>query len=624
MRGLFFNAQPTTDIMAHPSGFDREYDNDDFNRYMGVFFGNGIFVREDADACKVTASGLRLDVTPGIALLDGGQCHFEPGDGLTISQGDGLYSVMCRRNNAAAVRAFELVAIKGVEAYPAPVREGDIYDLCLAHVQVAGGVATVTDTREDGELCGFAALTGQPPYYPPDEANLPYILWLYVLGLPMTPEQKAAVESNPSLMEIFEQSRIVQATRTATKEEAEAGVDNSKLMTPRRTKEAVDKAVEAIYTVGDVKTTIREVPSSDWLPCNGATLLCEDYPELDLAAGYVYRSPRNTRAQFATENSSNHLSYWDRATDKFLFYLARISNSAKLYSHNLITNTGAVLDNSLSGYPSALISVQGSDYTLYLRISDSSATCGARIINPAGEIAARITITLLATAPSGEKFVARLSDPNTIQLYSFNSTTVRRYDFTISSNTVSSTDVTVSGVAGSIYSIALFEDELYFSSGSQGTKIYKKGINPLAGGAVTEVALPSLIDPTSGTYLRTDEFGNMFVTGSSSNSYIGVYVKGEGFFRVPNLYGSLYPGRGVVWFRDKGYGAIISDSVLIRFNKTSFVTDSITGDGGLSQGIGSYFQSSGATAFISRYGMDIVLPTIKDATNRGYANIKVK
>lgn len=239
MKGLFFNAQPTSDIITHPSGYDREYDSDDFNRYMGVFFGNGVFVRQDADACKIMASGLALAVTPGIALVDGSQCHFEPGDGLTLP-GDGMYSIMCRRNNAAEVRGFELVAVKEEGAYPVPVRDGDIFDLCLARVQVTDGAATVVDTREDRDLCGFAALTGQPPYYPPDEANLPYILWLYVLGLPMTPEQVEAVEGNPSLMEIFEQSRIVQETQRATKEEAEAGTDNRKIVTPFGARAAIE------------------------------------------------------------------------------------------------------------------------------------------------------------------------------------------------------------------------------------------------------------------------------------------------------------------------------------------------------------------------------------------------
>lgn len=169
MRGYFFNAQPTADTDKYPSGFDREYDANDFNRFMGVFFTNGIFIYGNADACKVTASKRKLTITPGIVLVDGGQCHFEEGDGLTLD-GVGLFSVMCRRNNSGGVRGFELVAVKGESAYPAPVREGDLWDLCLAHVAVTeiGETVTVTvvDTREDSNLCGVVVLTASPPADP--------------------------------------------------------------------------------------------------------------------------------------------------------------------------------------------------------------------------------------------------------------------------------------------------------------------------------------------------------------------------------------------------------------------------------------------------------------------------
>lgn len=229
MKGYFFNAQPTDDAIAHPSGWDREYDAADYNACMGAFYENGVFANRDPDACKVTASGLTLFITPGVALVTGGQCHFEPGDSVTLANGDGKYSIMCRKNNTAEVRGFQLLALHHATEFPAPVRAGDLYDLCLAHVTVTGGAVSILDTRSDAALCGFAALTAMPPYYPPDSDNLPYVLWLYTLGFPMTPEQISAVEGNPSLMSIVNASK----TRPASTEEAALGVDNIHPITPK-------------------------------------------------------------------------------------------------------------------------------------------------------------------------------------------------------------------------------------------------------------------------------------------------------------------------------------------------------------------------------------------------------
>ncbi len=206
MKGYFFNAEPTSDIETYPSGYDREYDTVDYNLVMGTFFHNGVFANLNPDACKASSTGLTIHFTPGVVLINGGQGHLEPGDSVTLSQGDGKYSILCRKNDASQVRAFELVAPKDTD-YPDPVREGDIYDLCLAHVLVSNGEATVTDTRGDKELCGFAAVAGQPPYQP--STGVPANMWDYTLfPEQMTQEDREIVENTPSLMELYRKSRM--------------------------------------------------------------------------------------------------------------------------------------------------------------------------------------------------------------------------------------------------------------------------------------------------------------------------------------------------------------------------------------------------------------------------------
>ena len=112
------------------------------------------------------------------------------------------------------------------------------------------------------------------------EQELPFVLWLYVLGLPMTPEQRAAVEGSPSLMEIFNRSRIVQAIQLATKEEAEAGADNRKLMTPQRTKEAIGEQAIRIGQVVHAFYDLEKESKGAFLACDGRQIFDSSYPLL--------------------------------------------------------------------------------------------------------------------------------------------------------------------------------------------------------------------------------------------------------------------------------------------------------------------------------------------------------
>ena len=201
MKSYFFNAEPTTDLEAHSTGYDREYDADSQAEFWEPFFtGAGVFAGTNKDACKVTVASQGADVVLGVAegavYAKGRVARF---DGTETVSTRANCSIVARMNKTADVRAFQLLAVTEL------VQTEDVYDVELGRVvltPVMGGYeARVTDTRP------FIAFTGQPPYYPPDSTELPYMLWLYVTGLPMTPEQKAAVEANPSLMEIFYGSR---------------------------------------------------------------------------------------------------------------------------------------------------------------------------------------------------------------------------------------------------------------------------------------------------------------------------------------------------------------------------------------------------------------------------------
>lgn len=191
--------------MAHPTGYDREYDADDHAAFFEPFFTKaGVFAGTDADACKVSvADGNVLHFAPGALYVRGRMAVLDGTETLTVTAD---CKIVARMNKTADVREFQLLAVETL------VQGEDICDLLLAEAAVTpvlgGYEAAVTDRRT------FMAFTGQPPYYPPDSDALPYVLWLYALGFPMTAEQRAAVEGSPSLMEIYHQS--TGAVRSAT------------------------------------------------------------------------------------------------------------------------------------------------------------------------------------------------------------------------------------------------------------------------------------------------------------------------------------------------------------------------------------------------------------------------
>ena len=218
MKGYFFNALQTSDLEHHPSGYDRDYDADDHAAFFAPFFSEaGVMAGRDPDACKVQVqAGTTLAVHAGAVYIRGRMAALDGTETITVTQD---CKIAVRLDKSMNVRDFQLVAVQTL------VRTEDVYDLELASAAltpVTGGYqAAVTDTRT------FLSYMGQPAYYPPDPDSLPYALWLYVLGLPMTADQKAAVEGSPSLLAIYRSS--LGASRAAAVSFAAADWQNGAL-----------------------------------------------------------------------------------------------------------------------------------------------------------------------------------------------------------------------------------------------------------------------------------------------------------------------------------------------------------------------------------------------------------
>lgn len=207
MKSYFFNAEPTSDLVNHPTGYDREYDADDHAAFFEPFFTKaGVFAGTNADACEVTVQdGTTLQVAAGAVYARGRMAVFDGTETVSVTEN---CSIVARMNKSAGVRAFQLLAVTEL------TRTEDIYDVELAAATLSPVSGGYEVTLEDKRT--FMAFTGQPPYYPPDSDNLPYVLWLYALGFPMTQEQRDAVEDNPDLMDIFNASLGASRSNTVT------------------------------------------------------------------------------------------------------------------------------------------------------------------------------------------------------------------------------------------------------------------------------------------------------------------------------------------------------------------------------------------------------------------------
>ncbi len=148
--------------------YDRKYNANDYCDNLAVVISNGV-LRGFADDLKVTASGMVVTVGVGRAWING---HYYVNDtphtfaAIPAPIGGTRYDrVFLRLNKSLSVRSVSLVYQQGTAAdnptKPAPVRDGDIYDIVLADVFVGTNATSVqiTDTRSDRDVCGWVYST---------------------------------------------------------------------------------------------------------------------------------------------------------------------------------------------------------------------------------------------------------------------------------------------------------------------------------------------------------------------------------------------------------------------------------------------------------------------------------
>lgn len=160
----FFEAQwdasLTNPITEEQTGWwDRDYLASQWQEFMQMFLGNGVFV-SPVNQCKVIpGTGLTVIVTQGWAFINGSWYHNDANLVINIAQNttsnSRIDSIKLRYSDST--RSINALGFTGETTL---VRGESVYDLKIAEVTVPVGAvaisaANITDTRSNENVCGF-------------------------------------------------------------------------------------------------------------------------------------------------------------------------------------------------------------------------------------------------------------------------------------------------------------------------------------------------------------------------------------------------------------------------------------------------------------------------------------
>lgn len=160
----FFEAQwddsLTNPITEEQTGWwDRDYLASQWQEFMQMFLGNGVFV-SPVNQCKVIpGTGLTVIVTPGWAFINGSWYHNNANLVINLSpnttSSSRIDSIKLRYSDST--RSINALGFTGETTL---VRGESVYDLKIAEVTVTVGAVTIssaniTDTRSNENVCGF-------------------------------------------------------------------------------------------------------------------------------------------------------------------------------------------------------------------------------------------------------------------------------------------------------------------------------------------------------------------------------------------------------------------------------------------------------------------------------------
>ena len=151
----FFNAVESAGV------YDRVYDASDFATLFKLFMTNGVFANPSNQLQVVAKSGLTVTIKAGYAFIEGYWYELTEDKDLTLtanSTSTARYSVIVCKLDRSSRKIS--VAVRDNQTSVGVTRDGNIYELMLAYVNMAVGASSISqsnivDVRTNEQLCGI-------------------------------------------------------------------------------------------------------------------------------------------------------------------------------------------------------------------------------------------------------------------------------------------------------------------------------------------------------------------------------------------------------------------------------------------------------------------------------------
>lgn len=278
--------------------YDREYSAAVFAHYFSLLVKNGVFP-DPSTGMQVKASSspdMHVSVQPGSGWVngyyitisdDGPEVLTVPTANPSLSRID---SVIMGLNYVD--REVQLYIKSGaVSSSPSAVslqRDNDLYEMELAQIAVGAGVASIsqaniTDMRQNTSRCGIVKGTidqidTTDLFAQYDDA---FKTWFDDIQSQLSGNVATNLQNQINSLKTGK----VNVSDKASTDQAQAGTDNTKWMTPALVKASLNDYNKKFYKVGDIVVTARTDLGSDWALCNGASFDSSRYPELAKVMG---------------------------------------------------------------------------------------------------------------------------------------------------------------------------------------------------------------------------------------------------------------------------------------------------------------------------------------------------
>lgn len=297
--------------------YDRVYNAAEFAQYFSLLIKNGVFP-DPSTNLQVKASSptanMNVNIEAGYGWINGYWAKNDSPYTLTIQPAHGslnrIDAVVLRW--VSSTRSMEFDVLTGTPnaspQIPNLTRTVEIYELMLASITVANGTtsiaqASITDKRPDSSVCGWVTSLIENI----DTTDLfaqfedAFETWFDNI--------KGQLEGDVVTNLQRQIDERVKIEDKATEEEAIAGTNDTKWMTPKKTDVAIKQKANKI---GDIVTASydKEIGSNgSFVRCDGRILLDSAYPEFGTITNKIYGNPINAYDLYGDKNVYTEFAY---------------------------------------------------------------------------------------------------------------------------------------------------------------------------------------------------------------------------------------------------------------------------------------------------------------------------